>query len=76
VEAPRGLVDRITRTILFVRGEKVLLDEDLAFLYGVETRILVQAVKRNEARFPLDFMFQLTPEEWGQRKETHRVRPG
>jgi len=59
-----GLVERITKTILFLRGEKVLLDEDLAILYGVETRNLVQAVKRNLERFPEDFMFQLTPAEW------------
>jgi hypothetical protein len=59
-----GLVERITQTILFIRGEKVLLDVDLAALYRVETRALVQAVKRNEDRFPSDFMFQLTAEEW------------
>jgi hypothetical protein len=64
VEATHGLADRITKTILFIRGEKVLLDEDLAVLYGVETKALVQAVKRNEERFPADFMFQLTQEEW------------
>ncbi len=50
--------------ILFIRGEKVLLDEDLVVLYGVETRAVVQAVKRNVERFPDDFMFQLTREEW------------
>jgi hypothetical protein len=59
-----GLVERITKTILFLRGEKVLLDEDLAALYEVETRILVRNVKRNLDRFPEDFMFQLSPEEW------------
>jgi len=46
------------------RGHKVLLDEDLATLYGVATGVLVQAVKRNIARFPEDFMFQLTAAEW------------
>jgi len=46
-----------------VRGRQVLLDEDLADLYGVETRILVQQVKRNAKRFPADFMFQLTKVE-------------
>lgn len=56
-------VEKIERAILQIRGQKVLLDEDLAELYGVETRILVQAVKRNLERFPEDFMFQLTPEE-------------
>lgn len=49
--------------IVAIRGLRVLLDEDLAHLYGVETRALVQAVKRNTRRFPEDFMFQLTPEE-------------
>lgn len=53
----------IVTKILFLRGEKVLLDRDLAELYGVETRVLNQAVKRNERRFPPDFMFRLTKEE-------------
>ena len=56
-------VERIERSILLLRGHKVLLDADLAALYGVETRILVQAVKRNPGRFPEDFMFQLDAEE-------------
>jgi phage regulator Rha-like protein len=56
-------VERIERAILLIRGEKVMLDTDLAELYGVETRVLNQAVKRNVARFPVDFMFQLTAEE-------------
>ena len=50
-------LDRITQAILLFRGEKVLLDADLAVLYDVETRVLVQAVKRNNERFPKDFMF-------------------
>ena len=54
---------RIERAILVLRGEKVLLDVDIALLYGVETRVLVQAAKRNRERFPSDFMFQLTVEE-------------
>lgn len=49
--------------ILLIRGYKVMLDSDLAALYGVETKVLVQAVKRNIARFPADFMFQLTNQE-------------
>ncbi len=53
----------VEKKILLIRGERVLLDSDLAALYGVETRVLVQAVKRNAARFPDDFMFRLTPEE-------------
>jgi hypothetical protein len=56
-------MERIERAILFIRGEKVLLDSDLARLYEVETRVLNQAVKRNADRFPSDFMFQLTQEE-------------
>jgi len=57
-------VERIEQAILLMRGEKVMLDRDLADLYGVETRELVQAVKRNIDRFPEDFMFQLTTEEF------------
>ena len=56
-------VERIEKAILSIRGEKVMLDSDLAELYGVETKVLNQAVKRNAARFPADFMFQLTQEE-------------
>lgn len=50
--------------IFEIRGEKILFDFDLALLYEVETRVLKQAVKRNEYRFPADFMFQLTKIEW------------
>jgi phage regulator Rha-like protein len=56
-------VERITRAILLIRGQKVMLDTDLAELYGVETKTLNRAVKRNLGRFPGDFMFQLTWEE-------------
>ncbi len=62
-KAPAPVGD-ITRSIHALRGHKVLLDEVLAPLYGVETRALVQAVKRNAARFPEDFMFQLSAAEW------------
>jgi phage regulator Rha-like protein len=55
---------RIQNMIYEIRGQKVMLDSDLAELYGVELRSLNQAVKRNIGRFPLDFMFQLTDEEW------------
>jgi hypothetical protein len=55
--------DQINGSILLMRGQRVILDRDLAAIYGVETRTLNQAVKRNAARFPEDFMFQLTPEE-------------
>jgi ORF6N domain-containing protein len=57
-------VEALASRILFVRGVRVMLDADLAALYGVETRVLVQAVKRNLARFPEDFMFQLTSQEF------------
>ena len=56
-------VERIARAILVIRGEKVMLDSDLAALYGVTTGNLNKAVKRNAERFPIDFMFQLDAEE-------------
>ncbi len=56
--------ERIKQLILFIRGEKVICDSDLAALYQVETRTLVQAVRRNFSRFPADFMFQLSKEEF------------
>ena len=56
-------VERIERSILLIRGQKVMLDRDLAQLYGVETRALNQSVRRNIDRFPEDFMFRLTREE-------------
>lgn len=56
--------ERIESNILLIRGQKVMLDADLAGLYGVETRILVRAVKRNLSRFPEDFMFQLNSDEF------------
>ena len=56
-------VERIERSILLIRGQKVMLDRDLAQLYRVETRALNQAVRRNIGRFPEDFMFRLTREE-------------
>jgi len=56
--------ESIVSKIVLLRGEKVLLDRDLAELYGVETGMLNRAVKRNFERFPKDFMFQLPVEEW------------
>ena len=56
-------IERIERLILLIRGHKVILDADLAALYGVETKQLIRAVKRNLPRFPDDFMFQLNKEE-------------
>lgn len=58
--------DRIAASIQIIRGQKVLLDFDLAALYGVATKVLNQAVKRNLARFPRDFMFPLNAEEAGR----------
>jgi hypothetical protein len=58
----------IEQRILLIRGQKVMLSTDLAELYQVEPRVLVQAVKRNIARFPQDFMFQLTEEEFSNLK--------
>jgi hypothetical protein len=55
--------EAIIRKIYVIRGKKVMIDRDLAYLYGVETRILNQTVKRNLKRFPDDFMFQMTKEE-------------
>jgi len=56
-------VERIEKSILLIRGHKVILDSDLAELYGVETKVFNQAVKRNISRFPEDFMFQMNKEE-------------
>ena len=56
--------ENLAKLVFLVRGEKVLLDADLATLYGVETGALNRAVKRNKERFPADFMLQLTPQEW------------
>ncbi len=61
---PVERIERIERTILLLRRQKVILDHELASLYAVEPRALVQAVKRNIERFPTDFMFQLTTREW------------
>ncbi len=60
--------DRIISKIFYIRGQKVMLDEDLAKLYNVETKRLNEQVKRNIDRFPKDFMFQLTPKEFGNLK--------
>ncbi len=53
-------LEAIERRIFFIRREKIMLSTDLAELYGVEPKVLVQAIKRNGERFPADFMFQLT----------------
>lgn len=59
-QAPRSLQSLIGSRIVVLRQHRVILDSDLAHLYGVETRVLVQAVKRNRDRFPCDFMFELS----------------
>ena len=70
-------IERITRAILVIRGHKVLLDSDLASLYGVATKALVQAVKRNLNRFPADFAFQLSDDEFQRlRSQTVTSKPG
>ena len=56
-------VERIEKAIYLIRGERVMLDRDLAELYRVETRVLNQSVRRNLERFPSDFMFELTRDE-------------
>ena len=77
------LVEEIQKCIINIRGERVMLDSHLAILYGVETKVLVQAVKRNLTRFPVDFKFQISEDEleilrsqtvtssWGGRRYTH-----
>jgi ORF6N domain len=63
--------ENVAQLVFFIRGEKVMLDADLAQLYGVQTRVLLQAVKRNRQRFPDDFVFELTSEEFaGLRSQT------
>jgi len=57
-------VERVERRILTIRGQKVILDSDLAELYGVETKALNQAVRRNRDRFPEDFVFRLSDDEF------------
>lgn len=78
-------VERIQQCIYLIRGQKVLLDEDLARFYGVQTRVLNQAVSRNADRFPEDFVFRLNAEEftnlksqivtssWGGRRKPPRA---
>lgn len=58
------LADKIENRIYTIRGQKVMMDRDLAELYGVETKRLNEAVKRNIKRFPVNFMFQLTKDEY------------
>src|SRR5438445_12996085 len=69
--------EQIERSIRFIRGEKIMLDKDLGGLYGVATKVLVQAVKRNRSRFPEDFMFQLSADEnEALRSQIVTLKPG
>jgi hypothetical protein len=70
-------IERVETVILFIRGQKVIIDRELARLYGVSTKVLNQAVRRNLNRFPEDFMFQLTTDEtraWWQEFGNPRLR--
>jgi len=64
---------QLQKLIYEIRGQKVMFDRDLADLYGVELRALNQAVKRNIGRFPSDFMFQLTDEEWKNQRSQNVI---
>ena len=68
--------DVIERKILLIRGQKVMLDADLAELYGVPTKRLNEQVKRNTDRFPADFVFQLTYAEWASLKSQFATASG
>ena len=71
------LTERVERNILLIRGHRVMLDTDLAILYGVPTKRLNEQVRRNKKRFPSDFMFQLTPEEVERlRSQIATLKPG
>jgi len=70
------LPEVVAERIHLVRGHKVMLDEDLARLYMVETRALIQAVHRNSRRFPSEFMFQLTSEEWAALRSQNVISKG
>lgn len=70
------LPEVVAQRIHLVRGHKVMLDEDLAALYLVETRVLVQAVSRNARRFPPEFMFQLTDDEWSALRSQNVISKG
>jgi len=69
-------MERITGKIYLIRKQKVMLDMDLAELYGVETRTLVQAIKRNIDRFPSDFMFQVSKEEFASLRSQFVISKG
>ena len=60
----KNSIETMNKYIFVIRGENVMLDMDIAQLYGIETKVLIQAIKRNIERFPDDFMFQLTRNEF------------
>jgi hypothetical protein len=66
-------LDTVVQRIFELRGQRVMMGSDLAILYGVEYRALIQAVKRNLDRFPEDFIFQLSSEEWGDLKSQNVI---
>jgi hypothetical protein len=68
-------ISAVERMIYFIRGQKVMLDSDLAELYEVETRVFNQAIKRNLIRFPGDFMFQLTDKEFDDLQRLTKSKP-
>lgn len=71
------LTEHVERNILLVRGHRVMLDTDLAVLYGVPTKRLNEQVRHNKKRFPVDFMFQLTSEEVEHlRSQIATLKPG
>jgi len=76
IKTEKLVPELVSQRIHYLRGQKVMLDSDLAFLYNVETRALVQAVKRNAGRFPPDFMFQLTNEEWDSLRSQNVISKG
>ena len=69
-------VERVEKAILLIRGEKVILDTNLAALYDVQTRSLLQALKRNSERFPSDFVFQLTRKEFDSLRSQSVISKG
>ncbi len=73
------IIQSVQNRIYLIRGQRVILDKDIAFLYETETKVLNQAVNRNIKRFPIDFMFQLTKEEVEllrlQKKHTNEMTP-
>ena len=73
---PPASVETIVSQIYTINGLRVMLDSDLARLYGVQTRVLTQAIKRNAEKFPTDFMFQLTREQWDSLKSQLVISSG